>query len=203
MRRGDSMHLQKDSMCLVVWKDQNVMKVLYNHIQPNTRACTLKRWGDEGQKFDLACPQAIKDYFINARDVDVIGQLHYSYPAGRKAKRSSPRLVWWLIDICIVAVYVLWSMNRKSPKQLDFRIELMHELAALRLNDRTAAETGAARGRGVALAKDHYPEHSDKKRDCVQCSDRAVKRVESRIVCAGCQVHLCIGLCFQAYHSKA
>jgi hypothetical protein len=200
MGRGDSMHLQEDSMCLVVWKDQNVMKVLYNHIQPNTRASTLKRWGDDGRKFDLACPQAIKDYFYNARDVDVIGQLHYSYPAGRKAKRSSPRLVWWLIDICIVAVYVLWSMSRESSTQLDFRIQLMHELAALWLKDRTEAEKRGAVQRGVALAKDHYSERTEVVGDCVVCSVRPSNRKQVKFICATCKVHLCIGKCFATHH---
>jgi hypothetical protein len=32
LHRGQSLHFQKDNMCLAIWKDASVMKVLSNHI---------------------------------------------------------------------------------------------------------------------------------------------------------------------------
>jgi hypothetical protein len=52
-----------------------------------------------------------------------------------------------------------------------------------------------------SLAKDHYPEHTEQRGDCCVCSRQPDARTRSRIICAECGVHLCIGACFSAYHS--
>ena len=36
--------------------------------------------GDNNEKIEMSAHQAIKYYFVNARSVDGLGQLHYSYP---------------------------------------------------------------------------------------------------------------------------
>jgi hypothetical protein len=198
--RGQYMHLQSGNNCLAIWKDSNVMKVLYNHIQPDTRPTTLKRWGINHARIDLPVPQAIHDYFYNARAVDVLGQLHYAYPIGRKAMSSLSRLVWGLMDICIVNAYTLFKMTHGDITQLDFRIQLYKELAAMYATERDIVRSRDAADRGVQLVRDHYPKLTVTKRDCVHCSDRKVKRVESKYICAGCNVHLCVDPCFRSYH---
>ncbi len=201
MHRGQSLHLQNEKMCLAIWKDASVMKVIYNHIQPDTPVTTLKRWTDGGRKIDVHCPQAIKDYFVNARSVDVIGQLHYSYPTGTKRSNSTSRLVWWLIDICMVNAYTLYKISRPNEKQLDFRIKLMHEMvAAYKLDQDAACERVAVRT-GLALAKDHYSDVTDTARACKQCFDYKSNRKQTKYICNECQVHLCIGKCFSLYHA--
>jgi hypothetical protein len=108
-----------------VWKDQKDVWILYNHTSP-LNAATLDRWDDAAHKVAIGCPQAVHDYLFKARSVDVSNQLHYSYPTGRKANRAWPRLTWWLIDISIVNAFNLWSIGKESPKQFDFREQLMH-----------------------------------------------------------------------------
>jgi hypothetical protein len=105
--RGDSLHLQQDSMALYCWKDQKVIKVLYNHISPTTPLTSVKRWGKNSERVELLCHQAVRDYFYNARSVDRLGQLRYNYPLGRKSKISTSSLVWWLIDMCMVNVFIV------------------------------------------------------------------------------------------------
>lgn len=65
--------------------------------------------------------------------------------------------------------------------------------------------TPRKRGAGLhpvhALASEHFPEHVSAKRDCVVCSRQPDSRVQSRIICAACQVHLCAGKCFARYHA--
>src|SRR5680860_522310 len=53
------------------------------------------------------------------------------------------------------------------------------------------------------LAQDHYPQHTEQRGDCVVCSQQPENRMRSRIICAGCGVHLCIGECFSLYHAAA
>jgi hypothetical protein len=80
------------------------MWLLYNHCSPS-EAASLERWNDSGHKVHIGCPRAIRDYFYGARSVDVLSQLHYAYLPGRKARRSWPRLAWWLLDMCVINAF--------------------------------------------------------------------------------------------------
>jgi hypothetical protein len=107
-------------MTLAVWRDQKPLWILYNHCSPG-EAASLERWNDSGHKISVGCPRAVRDYFYGARSVDVLSQLHYSYPIGRKAMRCWPRLAWWLLDMCIINAFKLWSIGQDRVSQLDFR----------------------------------------------------------------------------------
>ena len=81
-------------MSLVMWKDNKIIKVLYNHIPPPTKDTTTKRYNDNHESFQASCPQAIHDYFHRARDVDIFDQLSNSYIIGRKSVNQRTRLIW-------------------------------------------------------------------------------------------------------------
>ena len=198
--RGDYFQRQKGDMCLAVWHDQKPVWVLYNHCSP-TELASLDRWSEAGNKISVACPRAIHDYFYQARSVDVLSQLHYSYLIGRKARRVWPRLAWWLLDVCILNAFQLWSMGMRRPDHLDFRIRLMYELMEMHEAEQRAGQVQPQPHAAHALVKDHFPEHVAEKRDCVVCSHEPEHRVQSRIICHACQVHLCLGPCFARYHT--
>jgi hypothetical protein len=139
MNRGNSIYYHNENRCMVVWKDAKYVKLLFNHLCSPSDSTSLLRWGEGSARINLPCPRAIRDYFYAARAVDVLNQLHYSYPIGRKSKSARSRLVWWLIDICIVNAYTIWAVGRYRPKQLDFRLSLMHEMASAHLHDQSAA----------------------------------------------------------------
>jgi len=198
--RGEWVQRQKGDTSLAVWKDQKVMWVLYNHCSPSETA-SLERWNEGGNKISIGCPKAIRDYFYHARSVDVLSQLHYAYLLGRKAQRSWPRLAWWLLDMCIINAFKLWSIGQHHPSQLDFREQLMHELLEqVPADDRPRQHGGHPRAAG-ASANDHFTEAAGGEGDCVQCSHRPGQRVRSSFVCHACRAHLCIGECFALYHS--
>jgi len=200
LAKGECIQRQKDDACLAVWKDQKAVQVLFNHVSPRTTT-TLDRWTDEGEKISIGCPQAIHDYFYHARSVDVVNQLHYSYPMGRKARRCWPRLAWWLLDMCIINAFKLWSIGQDHPSQLRFREELMHQLLEQQPDQRRPVQARAHPRAEDALVKDHYLEHADERRDCVVCSHRPEIRKRTQLVCHSCQVHLCLGECFVRYHA--
>jgi len=198
--RGEWIQKQKGDTSLAVWKDQKVVWVLYNHCSPG-ETTSLERWSEAGNKISVGCPQAIRDYFYNARSVDVLSQLHYAYPPGRKAQRSWPRLAWWLLDMCIINAFQLWSKGQQHPGQLRFREELMHELLKQLPPEYTPRKSGAGLHPAHALASEHFPERAGSERDCVECSHQPDRRVQSRFICHACQVHLCIGDCFSHHHA--
>ena len=200
MNHGDYLQQQKGDSSLVVWKDQKAIVVLFNHISPRLTN-TVERWNDDGEKVEIECHQAIYDYFHHARSVDVLNQLHYSYLLGRKARRCWPRLAWWLLDMCMVNAYKLWSMVNCKKTQLDFKQQLMEQLLDQIPQDQLPRRHGGRPSAAHALVKDHYLKAAGQLSDCVHCSDRSKKRVRSSFICHTCDVHLCVGECFALYHS--
>jgi hypothetical protein len=198
--RGAHLQMQRDSVTLCAWRDKKLILLLYNHIDPK-QLTTLQRWGDDGVIYQLACPQAISDYFHHARAVDVINQLHYSYLPGRKSRKCWTRLVWWLIDICILNAFRLWRVQQPDDSHLTFRMQLAHELMECLPPNRRPQRTTHPSPGGASLAKQHYTVLLPGPGDCEQCSARPHCRVRSQYGCAKCGVHLCIGACFAAYHS--
>jgi hypothetical protein len=198
--QGQWIQRQKGDTSLAVWKDQKVIWMLYNHCSPGESA-SLDRWSEAGNTISVGCPKAIRDYFYGARSVDVLSQLHYAYLPGRKAQRSWPRLAWWLLDMCIINAFKLWSIGKNRPSQLDFRIELMHELLQqLPTSDRPRKRGGPPRTAGDSV-KEHFAEAAGGQGDCAQCSRQPGHRVRSSFICHSCRAHLCLGECFVLYHS--
>jgi len=198
--RGEWIQRQKGDATVAVWRDQQPLWVLYNHCSPSETA-SLDRWSDAGRKVSIGCPRAIRDYFYGARSVDVLSQLHYAYLPGRKAQRSWPRLAWWLLDMCVINAFQLWSKGQQHPGQLRFREELMHELVAQMPAEQKPHRASRRPEPADSPAKDHFPELVQTPRDCEQCSLQSEKRVRSSYICHTCRVHLCCSACFGLYHA--
>jgi hypothetical protein len=198
--RGAHLQMQRGDVTLCAWRDKRLILLLYNHIDPN-QLTTMQRWGEDGVIYQLGCPQAIRDYFHHARAVDVINQLHYSYLPGRKSRKCWTRLVWWLIDICILNTFRLWQVQHPDESHLTFRMQLARELMECLPPDRRPRCTDPPPPRDATLAREHYTVLLPGVGDCKQCSARAQRRMRSQYGCAKCGVHLCIGECFAAYHA--
>ena len=201
LQRGEWIQRQQGDATVAVWRDQKTMWLLYNHCSP-TEAASLERWNDAGRKVSVGCPRAIRDYFYGARSVDVLSQLHYAYLSGRKAMRAWPRLAWWLLDMCVINAFKLWSRGQQHPGQLRFREELMLELLKQLPEDQRPHRASRRPHAANCLAKDHYPDRLPADRDCAQCSQRGQRRQRSSFICHACGVHLCIGDCFAEYHAE-
>ena len=184
---------QKGDATVAVWRDQKAMWLLYNHCSPGETA-SLDRWNDAGRKVSVGCPRAIRDYFYGARSVDVLSQLHYSYLPGR---RCWPRLAWWLLDMCVINAFQLWSKGQQHLGQLQ---ELMHELLQQLPSEQMPHRASSRPNPAAALAKDHYSVTVNVPSECVQCSDRSSQRKQTRWTCAECNKHMCAGNCFRLYH---
>jgi hypothetical protein len=197
--RGAHLQMQRDDVTLCAWRDKKLILLLYNHIDPK-QLTTMQRWGDDGAIYQLGCPQAIRDYFHHARAVDVINQLHYSYLPGRKSRKCWTRLVWWLLDICLLNAFRLWQVQHPDESHLTFRMQLAHELMECLPPERRPRRGAQAPAGAPALAKDHYSLLTQVRGDCKQCSHQPDRRVTTFYICAKCRAHLCVGACFAAYH---
>lgn len=203
MQRFDSKHYQCEGMSLVMWKDNKIIKVLYNHISPTTQHTTTKRYNENHESFDASCPQALHDYFHRARDVDIFDQLSNSYIIGRKSTCQRTRLIWWLVNLCVVNAYTLYEMSHPHINQLDFRVALYKSLAAKHQHNVYSTKSHDEGVSRIALACRHYTDRSDSANECVVCSRKHGKRVRTRFVCTACAKHMCMGKCFSTYHTNS
>jgi hypothetical protein len=119
----------------------------------------------------------------------------------RTARRAWPRLAWWLLDMCVINAFQLWSKGHHHPGQLRFREELMHELLQQLPVDDKPRQHGGHRPPPGVTAGIHSSELVAEDRDCKQCSRQPGSRKRTNYICSECQVHLCLGTCFRAYHA--
>ena len=102
--------------------------------------------------------------------------------------------------MCIVNAFQLWAIGKDAPRQLDFREQLMQSLVKLFGSNREAVQASRWANTSVALVKDHYAQHTEQRGYCAVRSHGSLQRTQTRIICAKCNVHLCIGNCFKRYH---
>lgn len=202
LKRFESQHWQCGDMQLVVWKDNKVIKVLYNHISPHSPDTTVTRYTQEHERMEVPCPKALHDYFHRARDIDIYDQLCNSYIIGRKSMNQRTRLVWWLVNLCIVNAYTLHERSHTDLTQLRFRLELAKSLATQHYQVRRHASIKRVSMGYLLLAHEHYSVLRKVQRDCVVCSDRKVKRRQTCYWCECCDKAMCLGKCFSTYHAQ-
>jgi hypothetical protein len=204
LAKGAALQMQKGDakvLTLCAWKDKRLILLLYNHIDPRL-STSLQRWSEAGEIYQLPCPQAIRDYFQHARAVDVVNQLHYSYAPGRRSRRCATRLVWWLIDICILNAFRLWQCDHPHESHLTFRMALMHELMEQLPEERRPRQGNRGTARGTADIREHIPKRVDSIGDCIECSQQPAHRVRTHFICTKCGVHLCLDACWAAHLAK-
>jgi hypothetical protein len=197
--RGAHMQMQRGDATLCAWRDKKLILLLYNHTDPS-QLTSMQRWGEDGAIYQLGCPQAIHDYFHHARAVDVINQLHYSYLPGRKSRKCWTRLVWWLIDICILNAFRLWQVQHSDESHLTFRMQLARELMECLPADRRPQRGARGHPSAGALATDHYSTLVDVPADCIVCSKQPAARKRTNYFCEACHKHMCLGACFARHH---
>jgi hypothetical protein len=201
LARHEHRHFQCDDMQVVVWRDNKVIKLLYNHLNPFAAATTCKRYNEQHEEIDVPVPLALWEYFYRARGIDIIDQLMNSYMLGRKSMNQRTRLIWWLMSLCMVNAYQLFVRSHSSVTQLDFRLELMKSLAAQHHHTQHPPLIKPVDTLDIWLAHKHYSELGVAKRDCVVCSVRLRKRVRTKYFCVGCMKAMCIGKCFYTHHA--
>jgi hypothetical protein len=190
---------QRGNLSCLAWKDKRLVYFLTNHIGVDIMVSFDQQRGDD-TTITVTKPKVVHEYNLHRGGVDTVDQLRGNYAMGRKSMKNWPSLAWWLIDMCIVNAYRLFTLQtHRSESQLEFRIALMQQLA------RAYPPQRAPRGRARPVRRGrppqgHYPKHVPERRDCVHCSQGREHRKFSNIVCDHCEKHLCVDPCFKQYH---
>jgi hypothetical protein len=197
--RGQWRFRQKERMVAYLFLDRNPVYFLSTFHYPS-QTISLDRRLSTGEHQQYSVPLAVSAYNSARSGVDTLDQLQSYYSMARKSKRWWPRLAWWLIDMCVINSYKLYTLKHSSKiRLLEFREKLMEELAGERrqpLHDITNK-----RRRSICRCEGlHVPSKSEHQRDCNWCSDRKSRRKTTVFCCHSCNVYLCMHPCFEQYH---
>lgn len=130
------------------------------------------------------------------------------------------KLFWRFIDICILNSWIIFWNNLPESKIQSHRLfctELIHELVqpllSLRADPDCPTHLLYAQGHRPTesekrLRGKHFPFRPSKHGRCVVCYNSKTpsgKRKDTKVVtyCPKCEVHLCIGGCFENFHTKS
>ena len=121
---------------------------LTNHMGVNSVVSFNQQRGSDST-ITIVKPEVVHEYNRNRSGVDTVDQLRGNYAMGRKSMKNWPSLTWWLIDMCIVNAYRLFTLQTHSvASQLEFRIALMEQLARAYPPQRAHGQPGPQRRRG-------------------------------------------------------
>ena len=134
---------QRGELGCLAWHDRQVVYLLSNHTSVDTTV-SFDQVRSDGTDVTVIKPKVVHDYNLHRGKVDTVDQLRGSYALERKSMKNWPSLAWWLIDMCMVNAFHLFSLQTHSTAaQLDFRIQLMHQLAAFTLPNASASSMEA------------------------------------------------------------
>ncbi|GBM99291.1 PiggyBac transposable element-derived protein 4 [Araneus ventricosus] len=143
--------------------------------------------------------------------VDKADQCLSYYPTVRnQQKKYYLKIFRQILNQSVWNSFVLYKKNGGTMSHLDFRLQLVEELAKIYGESKHSSQNTTSSDR---LNGRHFPSHiqpTQKKKAptkiCIVCSQKFNEkcqrvRKESRYQCAQCNVTLCVTPCFEKYHT--
>jgi len=183
-----------------------------------TELTKRQRKGGKGGQEAILIPKIINDYNNFMGRVDVVDQHFVYYAIGRRGVKWWRRVFYRLLEMAIVNAYTVYKIN--NPEISDkathksFRLQLVHSLCEPLLSSRIDPEDSHQSFRGrkpikgnICLHGKHFLYNSGTRARCRVCAKQVKsngkhKDTKVRTYCPKCEVHLCIGKCFEIYHTK-
>jgi hypothetical protein len=158
LAKGGFKSWQRGQLGCLAWHSARPILILSTHHQVD-HFITVSH-GDHRPDEDK--PQVAVDYNMNKGHVDAVDQVRQYYGLERRVQRTWPSLAWWLIDICLVNAYTLWSLDTSTHDgHLRFRQQVLHQIAALFPSSRTQVQPDVPREQRLHQPG-HFPETADK-----------------------------------------
>lgn len=212
-----------DKIIAVWWQDRrNVLALSTMH---NTSAASvMKRPKGSHEKIPLPCPTIITDYNQYMGGVDLMDQ-HLSYYSltTRRTLKWWKKVFWRLVDISIVNAWIIFRHNNPESdikSHREFRLKLVEELVQPLLDLQADPDCpkylssprrqhpSVTVDSGKHLLGKHFAYKSSRRGRCCICSQKISpvtkkrKDTKTQNFCKKCGVHLCIGMCFEVYHTR-
>ena len=177
-----------------------------------------KRRKGEKDKEPIPCPTAIVEYNQYMNGVDLADQ-HLSYHSltVRKTTKWWKKLYWRLIDLCILNSSIVFRQNHPNEgikNNREFRLILVEQLVKPLLDSRVSRSSPLGiqpAGRRpsddlIRLRGKHFLYRGTPRKRCVVCSgvlNATKRRKDTKVTtyCPKCNQHMCMGTCFEKYHT--
>lgn len=213
MKKGDLKSFRKNETVALAWKDKRVVTMLSTHHKGDERAVT-----DVPSKYPnqppVSKPDMIIDYTKHMGGVDRTDQYTAAYPFLRRSHKWYRKMFFWLIEVCIVNSFLLYSMvqqsNGKNPiSHKNFRKSLVEALVEERMSTRKAFQArpkqilgGPSNERLNGMP--HFIDRSGvKSLACVVCRAQGQRKC-TIYFCETCtqKPYLHPDKCFKTYHTQ-
>lgn len=214
---------KQNNIACVKWFDNKSVHLMssYAGVEPTD---VVRRWSVKDKIYiNVNRPAIVKEYNKFMGGVDLLDMLVALYRINLRAKRYYLRIIFHLIDICVVNGWLLYKRHCQQRKEkhmplVHFRLEIANALlqsgkVVKRKRGRPSNEVDNSveppRKRSVCPAPvndvrfdqiGHWPVHNSNKQRCKLCVT-----AKSRIRCSKCDVALCLHdkkNCFFQYHQK-
>ena len=211
---------ERFSVTAAWWKDRRDVFMM-SSLHKQATETVLKRPKGSKDKKEVPCPSMVVDYNQHMGGVDLTDQ-HISYysMSGRKTLKWWKKVLWRLLDIAIINSWIIYRSNYPDSSinsQKLFRLKLVEEMAQPLLTLRSSPTCPTyLHGKGrLTTAEDtrlmgkHFPYISAERKRCLVCSKKLSpttgKRNDKKTknYCPTCNKFLCLGKCFEIYHTQA
>ena len=220
LNMGNYHFATSSELTAVLWRDRRDVHVL-STAHSQSIGMVMKRPKGSREKLPIPCPTSISDYNSFMGGVDITDQ-HISYYSltQRRTLKWWKKIFWRMIDISILNSWIIFRTNIKDSdisSHREFRIALVHELVQPLLSLKASPECPVsltyAKGRRPASAEKrllgkHFAFKSSRRGRCTVCSNKVTpdgKKEDTKTMnfCPKCDVHLCVGNCFEVFHTRS
>lgn len=220
--RGAVQKHESNGILVLQWTDKRQVLLLSTIHRGEMKATTKKdRTGE-----NILKPDVVSDYNINMRMIDKNDMMITSVNCLRKSRKWSRKVFFHLLDICLLNAYNMYvegTGNQSSLRTFNKKVALqLLQRFGTRSNihlhpgrrSQEARENPLPRLQFTDAMELHSPVNvpptpgrpGKGQRECVVCKNtslRPKKRRKVTTMCETCDVGLCIGPCFKAYHTLA
>lgn len=213
LKKGEIVGFQKGKICVMKYMDKKpicILSTVHNTVIVEQDKKRKKTHG-KSERIVSKKPQAIIDYNLTMGGVDKADQCLSYYPTVRnQQKKYYLKIFRQILNQSVWNSFVLYKKNGGTMSHLDFRLQLVEELAKIYGESKHSSQNTTSSDR---LNGRHFPSHiqpTQKKKAptkiCIVCSQKFNEkgqrvRKESRYQCAQCNVTLCVTPCFEKYHT--
>lgn len=202
LKKGDVVSFQDGTLTGIRWMDKRPVAALSTiHDASVTTVSRRSRLAPGGIE-SISKPVMIVEYNKYMGGVDVADQLVTYYGFNHCSKKWWKRVFFHLLEVSLVNSYIIYSSSNPLHKltHLDYVIAVASGVLEKTGLQQEASEAATSNQPMRLVGRDHFPEPSGRKGDCVVCSSRRAHRKQSSYRCNTCRVSICIHPCFRKYH---
>ena len=212
LKKGEKISRQRNHLLAVKWKDIRDVFFLTTAHEDVLVEAPLSRGAHRKIK-----PAAVLAYNKYKTGVDRSDQMLSYYSFERKTIKWWKKLFFHLFDLAVVNAHILY--NKASNKQMS--LEIFYEKVAegllasacteIQVQGQSSSPAGRLVGRDHFLYRipaTHTKLEGKSQRSCRVCAERSKRQTGKSVkkcttmYCRKCDVGLCIGQCFEVFHTK-